>query len=257
MKHEQKIPPDLDELLWIAAESDNQEIQEDFARRYPHLRAALATRRAIVEVLRNSKPQALQELKLAFRKPSQKRIAQPWRLIAIPVAFVLLFVLGVAAYFATITLQSMKRQTVLTSPPSINPLSQEKGPKKGMEPIFVPPGEAATAPKMEYEQLQPTPFPQPSPQPSQEKTTLVILPTGETDLLDLLTNISNQTKKRFELLPGVKNVHMKVRSTQSVAHPIPLDEVLAMIERAAPVRILDNGEEGYLVFPEEMVNSSR
>ncbi|HWP31612.1 MAG TPA: hypothetical protein VNK96_07820 [Fimbriimonadales bacterium] len=254
MKHERRIPPELDELLWVAAESDNPETREEFARRYPDLRATLATRRAMVEALRRSKPEALKELKLSFQRPVQKRLLRTWRLIAIPAALVLLFALGFAAYFVTNNLQSpTKEQNERISQPDIGTAPQESEPKKGLEPILVPPGETSNAPKMEYEQLQPSlPSPQ---QPSQTKTVLVVLPKGETTLLDLLTDISNQSHKRFELLPGVQNVRIKVRPVLGDGQPIPLDEVLAMIERAAPVRIIDNGEEGYLVFPEDMVNS--
>lgn len=254
MKHERRIPPELDELLWVAAESDNPEVREEFARRYPDLRAALATRHAMVEALRKSKPEAL-EFKISFRRPTRKQTAQGLRLIAIPATLVLLFALGFAAYFVTISLQSPPKVQEKGNPRlDIRTSSEHKEPKRGMQPILVPSGETSTAPKMEYEKIQPSP---PSSQPPQNKTPLVVLPKGETTLLDLLSDISNQSKKRFELLPGVQNVRIKVRSVLGDGQPIPLDEVLAMIERVAPIRIIDNGEEGYLVFPEDMVNPAR
>jgi hypothetical protein len=72
----ERIDKDIDELLWAVAESNDVAQEAEFANRYPHLRGQLATRKAIVEVLRNSKPQGVPFV--AFRPPTPVPTRRWW-----------------------------------------------------------------------------------------------------------------------------------------------------------------------------------
>ena len=95
----QQIPPAIDEMLWAAAESDAPGLKSDFERRYPEFRAELATRIAMVDVLKKSRPVGSVA---PFRIPIESPRTNPWRrMIWVPAAATVLAALAFAAFKIT------------------------------------------------------------------------------------------------------------------------------------------------------------
>src|SRR5438552_11037854 len=93
--NDNNLTPQIDELLWAAAESKDPMLRQQFEERYPHLRAQLATRIAMVDVLRSSKPAGV--MAPGFRSPAPAFT----RLWLVPAGAILLAALAFGAYELT------------------------------------------------------------------------------------------------------------------------------------------------------------
>ncbi|GEM_PF-3367416 len=244
-----KIDRDTDELLWAAAESPDDSVREQFAKRYPHLRAELATRRTMVQVLRQSKPNA--NLNLAERYlPSARneRRAFP-RLAWIGAGSVLLVGLAFGS-FAVVRYFGVKpreEKSVVSAPlpaPELKPRPVIEASDSGEMKSIVPPvNERGTAPR---------------PDESNPANKPIELPTKSLRLMRALDLISKQSGLAFTVLPDVKDQALELGDAGALGPTVTLSlqEAVDLIERCASVRILDNGTEGYLVLPMDKVTNA-
>ncbi len=237
------IPQEIDELIWAAAESNSDHLRQDFERRYPEYRPELATRIAMVEVLKKSKPTSEA---LPFVHPAEVQKPSPMRrLVLIPIAAVSLAFLAFAAYKVTL---SQVGET--SSPVSTNRLTKESN---------IPEPNAMTA----------TPDPEIPPEPSGSTGTaaetgrLPSSPTqkqvqipAEGNLISILDSVGRQAGVKITLMTGVKDeVIILVQGQKDAILSLPLNDALLAIERVANVRFVDNGPDGVLVLPLEKVRN--
>jgi hypothetical protein len=229
------IPREIDELLWVAAESHDPRARAEFERRYPQYRALLATRIAMVEVMRSSRPQAT--IPPTFRPP----LAMPSRLWLVPATAVLLAALAFGAYRLGLGAfgnpQPAPSPEVAVTGPAPQP-APKVGPKALVQPR--PDDGAGTSPR-------------PAPTVAEP---VVVLKAGKATLYGALEALQSQGKLNIQVLPGVEDANLALQPNRpdgSIAlHP---NDLLRLLEQAAAIRIIDNGPEGYLVLPLDKVRN--
>ncbi|MCW5946952.1 MAG: hypothetical protein KIT74_07960 [Fimbriimonadales bacterium] len=243
-----KLDPETEDLLWAAAESDDPAVVEEFERRFPDLRPELATRRVMVDVLRKSRPDARGSVRANFEpSPKQKEVLGK-RVVLIPAMAALLGVLAFGAYQATLYFTRGKEEsppiTSVGDPQASGPQPTAPSGETGDTATGVIPDGMARDP----ETGRPYGVGERPPNPPQPEK-LVELPP-ETTLFAALDQFSQQTGFSVQVLPGVVDAPIRLFDGQpGQALYLPPGEAIRAIERAGNVRILDNGPEGYLVFP--------
>jgi hypothetical protein len=245
-----KLDPETEDLLWAAAESDDPAVVEDFERRFPDLRAELATRRVMVDVLRKSRPDTKGSVRAHFEPSPKQRAGLGNRVVLIPAMAALLGVLAFGAYQATLYFTRGKDEAA--------PITSVGDPQTSGTQPSAPPGETGeTATGVIPDEMardpetgRPYGVGERPPNPPQPEK-LVELPP-ETTLFAALDQFSRQTGFSVQVLPGVVDAQIRLFDGQpGQALYLPPAEAIRVIERAGNVRILDNGPEGYLVFPAE------
>lgn len=244
-----RLHPETEEILWAAAESDDASVVEEFERRFPHLRAELATRRVMVEVLKKSRPREA-SLHAKFR-PSPRAAAR--RIVWVPAVAVLLAALSFAGYRAAVYFMGLQegpettppnpeatRDSGLVGPATSAPSTQSPETAKGINPL-----------NPETERQLGVGERPPNPAPPRKLVTLV----AETTLLEALGQIGNQGGVRVEVLPGVRDSRVRLfEGNPTDTMTVSLEEAIRLVERAGRVRVLANGPGEYLVFPGENSN---
>lgn len=235
-----KLDPELDALIWQTAESDDAEVIAQFELRYPHLRAQLATRRAMIEVIRKSRPTDVTPTRFT---PSDVRSCVDWRRLAlVPLAGLLLAGLGFGAYKITEALSKEAKSPVVSQP------EVSSG-----EPSRVPGGPALSlGPKPPSLENVPDGT---EPRPVGPAAELILVRISvRTTLLSALDTIARHGKVPIQVLPGVQNVPIELPSNDVSGDVVlPPGEMLAALERVAPIRVIDNGPDGFVILPEDRV----
>jgi len=238
----EKIPNEIDELLWAAAESGDASVESEFAERYPHLRTHLATRKAMIDVLRNAKPTSIAAR--SFRPPHT--VSVRWWLA--PAAAAVLASLAFGAYQVT---KAMAPRTAppLQATPIDTPGIVDSRDMANKEPsgVATPPGgstrqgDVGTAPR---------------PQPPTSNTPNVRLRAGQIGLIEALEQVRLQSKLRLELMPGIKDLRIELKANlpDGNLELSPL-EWLRMLEQIAPIHVVDGGPDGFLVLPLDKVKN--
>ncbi|MCH8275439.1 MAG: hypothetical protein IH851_11690 [Armatimonadetes bacterium] len=251
-----RLTPELDELLWAAAETDDPEVWADFERRYPKMRASLATRRAMIEAFRKARPRAVEALRDRYNPP-QRAPVSPWRRLAVvPLAGLLLVGLAFGAYVITERLTAPKQEPENSAGPG-------PGPDQMEPPTVVPDGPPIQFAPDSTRGIQPDtgepslpPGTAPRPTYINPGSISIDLPATGTTLLQALELIANQGRVSITVMPGVQDVPLDFGAANPDAIlTLPADEMLLLIERVAPIRLLDNGPEGYLVLPIDRVTN--
>lgn len=245
-----KLDPETEDLLWAAAENDRQSVRDEFEKRFPHLRAELATRRVMVEVLRKSKPHG-GSVRQHFMPTASTRAASR-RLVWVPAVAVLLAALAFGGYIAARYIIGSPEGTAAGSQAvhqagSAHPSLSAPEPSGGDPRLAtgIAPMDPETGRDLGVGERPPNPAPQPK---------LVVLP-AETTLLEAIRQIGSQGGVRLDVLPGVQDVQVRLFGGNSGdTAQIPFDEAIRLVERAGRVRILANGPGAYLVFPGENSN---
>lgn len=237
------VPPAIDEMIWAAAESDSPDLKADFERRYPEYRAELATRIAMVDVLRKSRPVGST---LPFRAPNPELEGNPWRrAIWVPAAAAGLAALAFAAFKITqasapVAVKEVQ-PPVVGSPSSVSTVTQNPSSSEIQE---VNPAETSPATVGDTGRLPETATPK-----------QIQLP-NEGNLFGILDSVSRQGNVKMTLMTGVKDEKIVLSQGQKDAILVlPLNEALLAIERVASVRFVDNGPDGILVLPLEKVRN--
>lgn len=98
-----KIPPELENLMWTLAESDNPQAVSEFEARFPQLKIELAKRTAMVRGLRSNRPDNLTQPAIPRFVPGPPAAQEPTRgmyLISFVFAAVALSVFAYTAVLA-------------------------------------------------------------------------------------------------------------------------------------------------------------
>lgn len=241
MTHKE-ITPDLDEILWAAAESKDPQVQAEFEARYPHLRAQLATRKAMVDVLRDNRPKP--HYVPAFRPLPMKTPAFR-KLWLVPAAAILLGALAFGAYQVTTLLVTPRRavQAPIRTGAQLPAIPNNEPPAIRKNPIEIAP----TRPQDLGTSKRPEVLP---------AAKIVSVPTKKLTLIQALEATQQQGGVKIQVMPGVKNEELQVdanRPDGSLA--LAPAEMLAVLEKAASIRIVDGGPEGYFILPMDKVNN--
>lgn len=250
---DKRFDSDTDELIWAAAESDDPGVQSEFERRYPHLRAELATRKTMIKVLRQSRPDARSHVATSFSRhePLKRQKRSEFRPAFAALGLVGLFTLSTAAFFVT--------RAIIGPSPAANPAlgnpsahagsgatnrGEPQSPKNEGEPagMMPPVSERGTAPRP------------PEDDPANKR---IELKTTNLKLMDALSSITLQSGVQFTVLPGVDDELLKLGDVAQLGPTMSLTllEAVDIVERSANVRILDNGSEGYIVMPLDKVRN--
>lgn len=240
MKNTQ-LPTEIDELLWAAAESGDPALQADFEVRYPHLRGQLATRKAMVDVLRRSRPEA------PVAPPLLSAPARPIRLWLAPAMAALLAALAFGAYFTTRALlpkENRGTEGQLKTGPIVGPnLAPEPN---GRDYSISLDGRRPDADPGVAERP-----------PGGNSPAVVKLPKATVSLLQALAALESQGKMKLQVMPGVQDETVKI----PVANPdapvtIAPDDLLRILEERAAIRVLDSGPEGLLILPLDKIETT-
>ncbi len=246
-----RIPPEIDEMLWATAESSEERVVQEFERRYPQYRAELARRRAMLEALRKARPREFPTRRVSplarDRTPPRISLLRFWW---VPVAAVFLVGVAVASYWLTKGIipspasQAPEREAL--SLPSVSPSPSEK--REEMQPVPQAPRNAQAPGSV------PRPF---TPAPDAPR---VVLPLKGMSLHRALEEVSRQAKITVTIMPDVPEMTLDLGSLLNPPPPsgevsLPLEEMILLLEKVAPIRFLDNGPEGYVVLPLEKVQN--
>lgn len=132
----ENLPQEIDELIWLTAESNDESAIKDFEERYPQYRAELATRRVMIEVMRKSKPQSI-PMHLENPRMHLNKSRNSWfRWAFVPVSVIMLTVLAFGAYI--LNLQFSKEEDILNNEKDNFILESLPNNKNNMNPIIVP-----------------------------------------------------------------------------------------------------------------------
>jgi len=228
-----KIPSQIDELLWRVAEARDAELTADFLRRYPAMDAQLATREAIVDSMRAARPVP----PIATRFVPNSAPAPVRRLWLAPLAAGLLVGIAIASY------QIVKFNQLAPAEPEpktvVVPQSPVPVPKDGRNAGPMPSHDSPYAPGT---------GPRPDEGPSDDG--LVVLGT-DTSLFAALGAIRSKGVQ-LEIMPGVEDMPLTLpanREDGTVAlEPM---QMLNVVKAAAGFELVDNGPEGILILPSE------
>jgi len=191
------IPPEIDELMWSIAESDDSAAIEDFGDRYPSFRPEMAKRLQMVRSLRGARPQA------AEPKPKRKpfvpsRESVPYRepgrwMMPVAAGFVLVSVVF-ATYAVTIYTQRQKPDTAVTQPvhtTTTAPAAQELAPEVTVPTVQTPRNSAGNTPPV----AEVSPFDRP-----------VTLVADQISLANALNLIARQIGVTLSSAPGMPDI---------------------------------------------------
>lgn len=226
-----KLNEQIDGLIWQVAESGDDAARADFELRYPEHRAALATRVAMVDVLRAAKPVSpIPTRFVPARKPASRR----WLVLA-PLAAGLLIGVALAAF--QIGKMSGSPEGPANPEPAPNYVSPTPTPRENNSvapPINAGPN-LGTAPR---DTIQPA------------DTGMVVLPI-ETSLFAALSAVRDKGVK-VEIMPGVEDKGITLQPNRDDG-TLALEPaaMLQAIKAAAGVEVVDAGPDGYLVLPSE------
>jgi hypothetical protein len=225
----------IEELMWAVAESDDPRAEADFIARYPQMRAQLATRKAMHEVLRNAKPDP--SVPPPFREPRPVAPRTRW---LVPAAAILLFGVAFGAYSVTRMLTAKAQEPVVRRP-------------------LLAPRQRPTQP-----QAIPLDIPQQNddlgiarrPVPPSE-TGNVVVEADKLTLFSAIDAVRKQAHIQIEVMPGVEDSKLiaaanRPDGTLSLA---PKD-LLDLAEAGAPIRVFDAGPDGYLILPMDKVENA-
>lgn len=248
----ENLPQEIDELIWLTAESNDESAIKDFEERYPQYRAELATRRVMIEVMRKSKPQGI-PMHLENPRMYLSKSRNSWfRWAFVPISVMMLTVLAFGTYI--LKLQLSKEKDILNKEEDNFILESLPKNKNSMNPIIVP-GNRTQERTDSYTAITPDGT-SPRPMPENNQPQGIILKVGKTTLFDVLNSISRQGNIPIHFAPNIENISLDIQAPPGVTTlTLSLQEAITAIERSAPIRILDNGPEGILILPIDQVRN--
>jgi len=125
-----KIPPEIDSLMWIVAETDDVQAIDEFGERHPEYRSELIKRLSMVRSLRSSRPNGPMPV---FRREVARPTSKPRWTTAL--AGLALAALGFAGYTA------VSRNQTPTTPerPYVQPIKDDPIATGGTRPLLTEP----------------------------------------------------------------------------------------------------------------------
>jgi hypothetical protein len=248
------LPPEIDEMLWVVAESRDDATVQEFERRYPQYRAELYKRRAMLEALRKARPTETPPRR-STPLPRERVLhrASPLRLWWAPLMGLFLAGVAIASYWITRELVHSPPTPALTQEPAPRPEVMPTPRKAGVGGAEMQPFPQATP-----RDTAPGSVPRPSaPPPGAPR---VVLPLKGLTLHQALREVSRQAQIPITIMPDVPEMPLNLRSLLEPPPPtdeinLTVEEMLLLLEKVAPIRVLDNGPDGYVILPLEKVHN--
>jgi len=231
-----KIPPEIDQMIWTVAEQGNPNAETEFLRRYPLYREELLRRKAAVSGLKKSNPHAAPVAKAVPRfVPREVPKAKPAPRLVLAVGLLGLLTLAVASYTVTSMLTPAPAQHVIvpeppapvrTDPvvPYVPPVVRQETPHNPV----TPPLNTGTPPEFQ------------TPRYMRPKT-LVVKKAG---LVDVLRLIEGETGMRVVVAPGMPNPSVAVEY-----HDMTAIEMLQDLGQRYQFTPFDQNDGSVVVYP--------
>jgi len=232
-----RIPPELDGLMWTLAEEQNENAITEFERRYPNFRAELLRRRRMVDGLRASRVGVapVETPRVPKFSPRETRPAPvPSRSLAI-VGGLVVAALAVAAYTATIILSG--------EPTATAPIVANQSPRTDVtttepQPPIVAPENAPQAPQQDVPRADPPAAPEPRWAKPQS------LHVKRAGLVETLRLLGAQAGLRVEIAPGMPNPEIGVDYDDMSAI-----DILQDLGRQHGFTPFDQGDGTVVIYP--------
>lgn len=233
-----KVPPEIDELMWQIAESDNPQAFEEFEQRYPEFLPEMAKRVNMVRGLKGSRPPHAPKRRERFMPSRQVAPAPPipaWTAVLVALALVS----GVA--FATFgVIRFVDSRQANQSPPSgRQPLPQNQTPNQDPalsqtppyrpDPQALPPNPTQSHPVVTPE----SPFDVP-----------VTVVASQISLRAALYDIATQAGVELELAPNFPEFEIAIDYRS-----VPAQEVLKDMGRNFSFSFFEQGFRRALLIP--------
>lgn len=224
--------PEIEELLWSVAESNDTQTIEDFGNRYPSLRSELVSRIQLVRALKGARPDRVAPKFII--NPRGVRKAVPSRLVfglgAVAFASLVFAIVLVVQPKTTEQASGYSNQTVhIESQPLAANTNEKPTGTQGME---LPGGSSPQDPPKQQE-VKPTAFETP-----------VNIDTERGYLGEVIRNICQQSGLTVEFAPGFENVTISAKY-QGVGAKQALDDLGQNFGFTA----IQEGEKAVLVVP--------
>jgi hypothetical protein len=231
----QPIPADLDQLMWLLAESDDQSAMIEFGKRFPDLSAELNRRCIAVRGLRGAKPHVVPRVNTPnFQpRPSPVQAKSPHLVWALVGSLLVTFAFG--SYIVT-------TQVVNKSTPKVEQQGGPTGPPLAQQQGM---GQQQTQNSPEEE---PRSLPPGSVLPIQDQRPKYLTPQSvileEQPLQSAIQAIAQQTGMFVEVAPRTPNPTVSV-NFENITGP----QMLEQLGRAYGFSALNQGGNRYLVIP--------
>ncbi|MHB8635833.1 MAG: hypothetical protein ACYC96_05110 [Fimbriimonadaceae bacterium] len=112
-----RLPPDIDRMLWEVAESQDTNAFDDFEKRFPNLVAELGKRIQLVRELRDARGNASGRPMPTFDRRAPAKVGMPMRAVA-ALCVLTVACIGLGAF--VVTSRIMRPQAVIVPPPNVN-----------------------------------------------------------------------------------------------------------------------------------------
>lgn len=231
------ISPQLDQLMWVIAESQDAKAIDEFGQKHPELRSELTHRLAMVRSLRSAGKHTDQATRIPqFRPVSHVRQAPPRRTVAVVSA------LGLAALaMATYTVTSFV-------------VASHQSPVERTQPLPPPTPKVVTsdvkAPEtVHYTNQLPQPeVPEPSPEPTVAAAPSYLKPQNlkieRAKLSQVLQMVAAQGGLKLDIGPGLPDPDVR-----AVYHNISPVAILEDLGRTYGFTAFDQGNGAVIVIP--------
>ncbi len=198
-----KYPEEIDELMWMLAESDDDAAIEEFGSRYPNYRGELAQRMQMVRGLRGSRPKAepvVHKVKRFTPSTPETKVGGPSRWTMSAAAVFVLASLCFATYAVTNYYNQSNRKPEIV----VNNLPPDSAPPDQVTESNLPGGQPETQPNKglgNQESITPETYVEPFDRP-------VTLVAARISLANALNLIAQQIGVTLTSAPGMPDVEI-------------------------------------------------
>jgi hypothetical protein len=232
-----QIPSDLDQLMWLLAESDDVAASQEFEKRFPELAPELHRRKIAVKSLRSNKPNIKTPSKAPVFQPRPAPEPRKTPYWAYVLACVLLASFAYGSFYVTSRVMGGKTVPNAQETPGSN---SELTPFKGIPPQN--PSQPLDSRQIDQE-LGPGDV-----QPIQNQVPKYLQPTSieleQVSLHAAIQTIANQTGMIVEIAPRTPDPMITVRF-----HYLTGPEMLEQLGKAYGFTPLNQGQNRYLLIP--------
>lgn len=236
-----KIPPEIDTLIWAVAENADHGAIQDFENRYPEYRYELGKRIAMVRALRVSKPAAASPMIASHFRPTPQP-ARPtfgrWRWVPASIALTALAAaafFGGMRYFSPKAVQKTSAATTVQNYPETNTTSGNS---------------------IDYRHDQQPPIVNSTPDKTVETPVTpperrFAIKLEDIGLVEALNAIGMQTSADLQIAPGFPNPQVATLAYDGLT----LEEILNDLGRHYGFTAMKQGPGEYLLIPAVDPNS--
>lgn len=222
------VPPEIDALLWQAAESRDPRVVEEFGERYPAFRGELVQRLQMVRELRSARPDKPAPNFRPGARPARRTLSWP----AFAAAGVALATIGWAS---VATVQRLNAVPKSTEPQAVRPSDSEHA---------VQARPSQPAPFREPDPQGKGSDGQPAPQPPKPFETLVTCVHESVSLRQAIQEVASVARIRLEFAPGFEEQTVTTNYVQ-----LPAKQVLDNLGQTYGFTAYTQTEDSLLIVP--------